>query len=226
MLASIGVPLALGALGLIGQQQTNDANATSAKYATDVNAQQAGINRDWQANMSNTSHQREVADLKAAGLNPLLSGTGGAGASTPGGATATAEKSVSENALGAGITSATEGYKSYLAGQMQGEQVKSMAASRRLTQAQTTNADMDTLVKSKDIPQAEIKNELWGIAKAVKNKVEDGIKYSAKDLAASERFDDAVKQQNANWREADRKEKLRSKWRKLDPKINVKFNNP
>ena len=40
-------------------------------------ASQAQINRDWQEYMSGTSHQREVADLMAAGLNPVLSANSG-----------------------------------------------------------------------------------------------------------------------------------------------------
>ena len=49
---------------------------------------EAQRNRDFQMRMSSTAHQREVRNLRMAGLNPILSATGGRGASTPGGSMA------------------------------------------------------------------------------------------------------------------------------------------
>lgn len=50
-------------------------------------AKQRNLNQEqnqWEADMANSSHQREVQDLKLAGLNPILS-AGGGGAATPNG---------------------------------------------------------------------------------------------------------------------------------------------
>lgn len=80
--------------------------AQNAK-AMDFNAEQAQINRDWQEMMSNTAHQREVADMLKAGINPVLSVSGGNGATVTSGATASGVTSAgSKGSVDTGVTNA------------------------------------------------------------------------------------------------------------------------
>lgn len=71
-------------------QEANETNIRLAQEAQAFNAEQAQKQMDFQERMSNTAHQREMRDLLAAGFNPILTATGGNGASSPSGSSANA----------------------------------------------------------------------------------------------------------------------------------------
>lgn len=101
----------------------------SAKGARDQNvesAEQAQLNRDFQERMSSTEVQRRVADLKAAGLNPMLGYQ--SSASSPSGAVAPVQN-VGESAV--------RGFSAYAA-------ARQMAMQNELTRANIDNVEAQT----------------------------------------------------------------------------------
>lgn len=138
--------------------------------ATNVaSAYQAEKQMKFQERMSNTQHQRQIADLKKAGLNPILSVTGASkGAGSPMGAMAQMKDPVAS------------------------------AVSLQLLEAQARKAIADAKIAEGDVPLAELKGDVTEEVRNIYGSLEDRYKNwdwfpalnnsTAKELQIQNRF--------------------------------------
>lgn len=150
-------------------------SSISGAKANRENRELAGEQMGFQERMSNTAHQRQVADLKAAGLNPLLSGTGGA--STPQGASATMQN------IGEGISNSAQ---SLLSAHQQQQQINlqttkqeaeigNITKDNQLKEAQRQKTLVDAEVARKGLPESDLKNKIY-------DKIKDQFQSTAKEF--------------------------------------------
>lgn len=173
--------LAGQAINAYAQYEGAKLNAKAQKEANEKNIQLAKDQMAFQEAMSNSAYQRATEDMRKAGINPMLAFQQG-GASTPQGASAHVESTKMGDAISNSASAVVDLWQRRANVAQTYQATQQSKAQEKLIQAQTNNANVDTILKSKDVPQAEAKVKLMKRLVPYAEKTMDVIDSSAKGV--------------------------------------------
>lgn len=136
-----------GGLSYLGTKSTNRANARMAHEQMEFQQASTREQMAFQERMSSTAYQRAMADMKEAGLNPMLAFQQG-GASAPPGASSGGASATMENAT-------KDAMQSALAAARLRSEIQSVKSQTNLNQELAKVAKADVEVKSASAKQLD-----------------------------------------------------------------------
>lgn len=176
------MPFPIGAVAQLGGSMISSAGGLAGGL---MSANQEGINRNDRRYYAEHAHQVEVNDLKAAGLNPILSATGGSGASFSG---------ASGSNVGAGLSSGAASSAQMLADlprvladlTVAEGTAKKLEQDAMLSEANRINVHADTTLKALTADKLEKEKGFWGpLAKGSYDKLLKDIAYTEASTQAA-----------------------------------------